>query len=258
MLLGWSGSNNGIEHIYYRNNRDTAETWSDWRTVAFTTDNVASATKLQTARTIWGQRFDGTGNVSGEISNISSLEMSDRLTCVASGQPGYIIYRGIRDAAFALEVMDGYNWTQNGLELLTSGNIRIKKNLYVAENIGIGTESPAYKLHVAGDAYASGYFKTDGWFQNNVNGCGLYNSAQDARWYANGGCWNTDKPIIPKANNTQGVGTSSYRFNYGYFTNMNVNGLTVNGNSTLSGNLTVQGTIYSKIGVYSDGYMTSP
>lgn len=30
-------------------------------------DNVASATKLQTARTIWGQSFDGTGNVNGTI-----------------------------------------------------------------------------------------------------------------------------------------------------------------------------------------------
>ena len=39
----------------------------DWATVALTSDNVASATKLQTARTIWGQSFDGTGNVNGTI-----------------------------------------------------------------------------------------------------------------------------------------------------------------------------------------------
>ena len=36
-------------------------------TLALTTDNVASATKLQTPRTIWGQSFDGTGNVDGTI-----------------------------------------------------------------------------------------------------------------------------------------------------------------------------------------------
>ena len=36
-------------------------------TLALTSDNVASATKLQTARTIWGQSFDGTGNVNGTI-----------------------------------------------------------------------------------------------------------------------------------------------------------------------------------------------
>lgn len=36
-------------------------------TLALTSDNVASATKLQTARTIWGQSFDGTGYVNGTI-----------------------------------------------------------------------------------------------------------------------------------------------------------------------------------------------
>lgn len=36
-------------------------------TLALISDNVASATKLQTPRTIWGQSFDGTGNVDGTI-----------------------------------------------------------------------------------------------------------------------------------------------------------------------------------------------
>ena len=36
-------------------------------TLALISDNVASATKLQTARTIWGQAFDGTGNVNSTI-----------------------------------------------------------------------------------------------------------------------------------------------------------------------------------------------
>lgn len=35
--------------------------------LALTSDNVASATKLAAARTIWGQGFDGTGNVNGTI-----------------------------------------------------------------------------------------------------------------------------------------------------------------------------------------------
>lgn len=42
-------------------------------TLALTTDNVASATKLQTARTIWGQSFDGTGNVSGKLSEVGDI-----------------------------------------------------------------------------------------------------------------------------------------------------------------------------------------
>lgn len=43
------------------------ESWSSWKTLACLDSNVASATKLQTPRTIWGQSFDGTGNVNGTI-----------------------------------------------------------------------------------------------------------------------------------------------------------------------------------------------
>lgn len=38
ILAGWSGDNNGIERLYYRNRRDRCATWSNWRAVAFTTD----------------------------------------------------------------------------------------------------------------------------------------------------------------------------------------------------------------------------
>lgn len=50
-------------------------------TLALISDNVASATKLQTARTIWGQSFDGTGNVNGTIyiNNSNSSEGAIRL-----------------------------------------------------------------------------------------------------------------------------------------------------------------------------------
>ena len=41
------------------------------------TGNAGSATKLQTARTLWGQSFDGTGNVSGEISTCTRIRNSD-------------------------------------------------------------------------------------------------------------------------------------------------------------------------------------
>ena len=40
---------------------------------ATTNSNVASATKLQTARSLWGQSFDGTGNVSGSMSGVGTI-----------------------------------------------------------------------------------------------------------------------------------------------------------------------------------------
>lgn len=41
--------------------------------------NAASASKLQTARTIWGQLFDGTNNVSGNMTNVGLINDSIRI-----------------------------------------------------------------------------------------------------------------------------------------------------------------------------------
>ena len=49
-------------------------------TLALTSDNVASATKLQTARTIWGQSFNGTGNVSGALSGATTISASNTIS----------------------------------------------------------------------------------------------------------------------------------------------------------------------------------
>lgn len=49
-------------------------------TLALTTDNVASATKLQTARTIWGQSFNGTANVSGALSGATTISASNTIS----------------------------------------------------------------------------------------------------------------------------------------------------------------------------------
>ena len=107
LLLEWSGADKGIGHVFYRNRRDCIDSWSDWRTLAFTTDNVASATKLQTARTIniqdssatntgTGASFDGsrnatiklpatikaniTGNCSGTATNITQRKSASAVT----------------------------------------------------------------------------------------------------------------------------------------------------------------------------------
>ena len=44
------------------------------------TGNAASATKLATARTLWGQSFNGTANVSGNMTGVGSISMSSTLT----------------------------------------------------------------------------------------------------------------------------------------------------------------------------------
>lgn len=46
--------------------------------------NVYSATKLQTARTLWGQSFNGTANVSGDMTGVGSITMSGTLATPSS------------------------------------------------------------------------------------------------------------------------------------------------------------------------------
>lgn len=92
LLLGWSGTNNAVEHIYYRNNRDAVTTWSEWRTLAFTTDNVASASRLQTSQKIWGQPFNGTAPVSGNMTGVGSITGSGNISMSGSITAGAYVY----------------------------------------------------------------------------------------------------------------------------------------------------------------------
>ena len=54
---------------------DMSYSWND-----YLASNVASATKLQNTRTIWGQNFNGEGNVSGALSGATTGTFSSYLT----------------------------------------------------------------------------------------------------------------------------------------------------------------------------------
>ncbi|MEG3786495.1 tail fiber protein [Escherichia coli] len=79
LLIGWSGTSGAHAPVFIRSRRDTiGSEWSAWAQVYTsrdsipgvnatgnqnTTGNAATATKLQTARTIGGVSFDGTANI---------------------------------------------------------------------------------------------------------------------------------------------------------------------------------------------------
>ena len=112
-----------------------------------TTGNAASATKLQTARYIFGLSFDGTQDIpKTSVPTMRYIWFSDTDT---TGLAGYVgrgasTNNNIQLTAYAgNSVGIGANSTDNVLFINTS------------LNVGIGTTTPSYKLHVVGDIYSS-------------------------------------------------------------------------------------------------------
>lgn len=104
--------------------------------------NVASATKLATARTIWGQSFDGTDNVDGTLTITNSG--SDDPHIISTVSKWFHIVSKYKLVLYAGE----YNSSQTDA-------INILSN----HNVGIGVD-PSYKLHVKGDIYSSSTIRT--------------------------------------------------------------------------------------------------
>lgn len=109
--------------------------------------NVASATKLQTPRTIWGQSFDGTGNVNGTLSEVGNIHFKvDSTYDIGSNDvASRYIYTHWLGARSGRKLELGANNSKFGHGLCLDTNL----------NVGIGTNSPTYKLHVVGDIYTS-------------------------------------------------------------------------------------------------------
>lgn len=104
--------------------------------------NVASATKLQTARTLWGQSFDGTNNVSGRF------ELDGNYRSILALYDG-TTYRAIQ------------SYGSKPLTLNPEGN-----------NVAIGAIEPDEKLHISGNVcfsgYARSYHNSDSWLIYNA------------------------------------------------------------------------------------------
>lgn len=92
-------------------------------TVALTSSNVASATKLQTARTLWGQSFNGTANVSGSLTSVGNITASAGINIISTGENNIGFLRGGSDATAVVlnaTAFKPYDSATNKLNLGTS------------------------------------------------------------------------------------------------------------------------------------------
>lgn len=123
-------------------------------------DNIATATKLATARTIWGQAFDGSANVRGNISDVDNVYMNNNRSLYIKDTNGKNLS--------ALLINDqngfylGFGACSNGYFSCLDGNTILfrtatshteRMRITSDGKVGIGTTAPDANLHVSGDKY---------------------------------------------------------------------------------------------------------
>lgn len=112
--------------------------------------NADTAKKLATPRTLWGQSFDGSANVSGFMTSVYGFSkmasIDDTWSDGTNSHPWYgYDARYPKTGVYSTTISDYF-----GLSLKTaSGNISLTRQGYV----GIGTFSPSAKLHIVGDLF---------------------------------------------------------------------------------------------------------
>lgn len=117
--------------------------------------NAGSATKLATARTIWGKSFDGTKDITGTLylDNESPVWFKDKDGNNVAGlyvSSGNNMWLGYNNGTTIRTCIVG-----SDIRLFYGGSTSIGLLLSSSGNVGVGTVSPAYKLDVAGEIKAS-------------------------------------------------------------------------------------------------------
>lgn len=120
-------------------------------------DNIATATKLATARTIWGQAFDGSANISGNMTNVDHIYMNNSHTIYVKDTNGNNLdsfgFNSTNNLHIGYDLAaKGYNTYINSNEIYfrTSANNVERMRITSDGKVGIGTSAPERMLDVAG------------------------------------------------------------------------------------------------------------
>lgn len=235
--LAFTGNNRMFIRCAYgtSNNYNT----KDWATVALTSDNVASATKLATARSIWGQSFDGTGNVNGTIyiNNSNSSNGAIRLNSDISSNArisaidDQVIFNTGNAIRFGETAWDWNKWA--GLKYTHSN-----KTIYLG--IADGSAFNANSAQMDGTLRLAGIktISPNSGARIGDSGGNLYLGN------ANNSGWVCTQDICSQTNSSF---WSIRQSGAAYFNSININGgATINGATTINNNLSVTGLISNK------------
>lgn len=112
-----------------------------------------SSYKLQTARKLWGQSFDGTADVSGTLSGVANIQFSanNAYDIGSNGNASRYIYTHWLGSRSGQKLELGANNSGYGQGLCIDTNL----------NVGIGTNTPGEKLDVRGKgSFTSGIYSS--------------------------------------------------------------------------------------------------
>lgn len=201
--------------------------------------NVASATKLATARSIWGQSFDGTGNVNGTIyiNNSNSSNGAIRLNSDISSNArisaidDQVIFNTGNAIRFGETAWDWNKWA--GLKYTHSN-----KTIYLG--IADGSAFNANSAQMDGTLRLAGIktISPNSGARIGDSGGNLYLGN------ANNSGWVCTQDICSQTNSSF---WSIRQSGAAYFNSININGgATINGATTINNNLSVTGLISNK------------
>ncbi len=148
-LNGWVDASGGLKNalvlsktgqsLHHYQAEYASQTWTIKKQIAYIDDNVASSTKLKTPRNVFGQTFDGSGDVGGTITASTGLVQASAYHFIDMGRYG-LDRMSFYNYGATFNFIDSENGnvvariTQNGIDCnsATTNKLKTPRNIALA------------------------------------------------------------------------------------------------------------------------------